>query len=81
MTAIDLAQARMREMREQGIQPERLNPIERAARNPNSLRLAVTAKCYECLGGDDTPNVRREIRDCTSRKCPLYPVRPYQGRA
>jgi len=81
MTPIELAQQRMREMREQGITPERLDPIERAKRNPTSLRLAITAKCWECLGGDDTPNIRREIRECTSRKCPLYPVRPYQEAA
>lgn len=79
-TPIERAQARMRELREQGVQPERLNPIERAARNPSSLRLAVTAKCWECLGGEDTPNIRREIRDCTSTRCPLYPVRPYQSK-
>ena len=78
--AIERAQARMREMREAGIVPVRLNPIERAAQNPSSLRLAITAKCCECLGGEDARNIRREIRECTSRKCPLYPVRPYQGR-
>lgn len=78
MTPIERAQAKAREMREQGIVPERLNPIERAAKNPNSLRLAITAKCYECLGGADAKSIRREIRECTSPKCPLYPVRPYQ---
>ena len=80
MSAIELAQARMREMREQGIAIERLDPIERAQRNPNSLRLAITAKCYECLGGQDAKNIRKEIRECTSHKCPLYPVRPYQSK-
>jgi hypothetical protein len=78
MTPLERAQARMREMREQGIVPERLNPVERAQRNPNSLRLAITAKCFECLGGQDAKNIRSEIRECTSDKCPLYPVRPYQ---
>jgi hypothetical protein len=64
MTPLERAQARMREMREQG--------------NPNSLRLAITAKCFECLGGQDAKNIRQEIRECTSTTCPLYPVRPYQ---
>lgn len=77
-TPLERAQARMREMREAGIVPERLNPAERAKRNPNSLRLAVTAKCYECLGGQDAQNIRREIRECTAQNCPLYAVRPYQ---
>ena len=79
MTPLQRAQARMRELREQGYTPERLTPIERARKNPTSLRLAVTAKCYECLGGEDAKNIRREIRECTATKCPLYPVRPYQS--
>lgn len=78
-SAIERAQQRMREMRDLGIVPERLNPLERARRNPASLRLAITAKCYECLGGEDAKNIRREIRECTSTRCPLYPVRPYQS--
>ena len=78
MTPLEKAHARMRELREAGVVPERLNPIERARRSPTSLRLAVTAKCFECLGGDDAKNIRREIRECTAIRCPLYPVRPYQ---
>lgn len=78
MTPLERAQQRRQELRAAGIVPERLNPIERARRNPKSLRLAITAKCYECLGGDDAKNIRREIRECTSPKCPLYPLRPYQ---
>ena len=31
-------------------EPERLDPIERARRNPTSLRLAITAKCWDCSG-------------------------------
>lgn len=54
------------------------NPIERAAERPESLRRAVTAKCYECVGMGGDANFRKSIRMCTSYTCPLYAVRPYQ---
>jgi hypothetical protein len=56
------------------------NPIERAAEQPESLRRAITAKCYECVGMDGDKNYRESIRTCTSKKCPLFPVRPYQKK-
>ena len=58
--------------------PARKNPIERAKENPESLRKAITAKCYECVGMEGDPGFRETIRTCTGYKCPLYPVRPYQ---
>lgn len=58
--------------------PARKNPIERLADSPDSLRRAITAKCYECVGMDGDPGFRDTIRTCTSPKCPLYNVRPYQ---
>lgn len=57
------------------------NPIERAKENPESLRMAITAKCYECVGMDGDPNFRETIRTCTGYSCPLYPVRPYSKKA
>lgn len=58
---------------------ERRDPIERAERNPRSLRLAITAKCWSCVCGDADPNPRGRIRDCAcSKTCPLWPHRPYQ---
>lgn len=56
-------------------------PIEAAQDNPKSLRKAITAKCYECMGGGQERGWKQLIRDCTSPKCPLWPVRPYQGVA
>lgn len=56
----------------------RHNPIERAKRNPRSLRLAVNAKCYDCQGRDADPGVKRRIGRCEISNCSLYPVRPYQ---
>lgn len=56
----------------------RLDPIERARRNPTSLRAAITGKCWECQGGDADPHPRQRIRDCEIHSCPLHPVRPYR---
>lgn len=76
--AISAALARQRAMREAGIEIERLDPIEKARRHPHSLRLAITAKCVECMGGVTEPNFRAHIRECSSSRCSLYPIRPYQ---
>lgn len=53
----------------------RLNPVEKARQNPKSKSLAIRAMCYSCVGGE---HAVQTIRHCTSRDCPLYPVRPYQ---
>ena len=58
--------------------PARKNPIERALDKPESLRRAITAKCYDCVGMDGDPGYRESIRTCTSPKCPLFSQRPYQ---
>ena len=79
-TPLERAQDRRREMREQGITVERLNPIERLAKNPTSLRLAINAKCFDCEGGDADPNVQKRIGTCGIVMCPLHAVRPYQRR-
>ena len=43
-----------------------------------SLRAAINDKCRECIhdpiGGFG--NWREQVTACTSRACPLYPVRP-----
>lgn len=43
-----------------------------------SLRAAINAKCKECIydpmGGGG--NWRQQVEACTSRSCPLFPVRP-----
>ena len=58
------------------IEVVRLNPIERSNANPTSLRLAINAMCFECLGNGSA----QEIRDCTAKDCPLYKVRPYKTK-
>ena len=78
-TALELAREKVREMAEAGIAIERLDPIEKARRNPKSLRLAITAKCWDCVGAGEDPKPRQAIQDCPCGKhCPLWPVRPYQ---
>ena len=58
MTPLEKARERRLELRAAGITPERLNTTERARRNPNSLRLAVTAKW--ALDRDETPGRQAE---------------------
>jgi hypothetical protein len=53
-------------------------PIQKARANPNSLRKAITAFCFECVGGDGEPGARNHVRDCTAKGCPLFRVRPWQ---
>jgi hypothetical protein len=74
-----IANERMQERISLGL-PARKDPIERSKEKPDSLRLAITAKCYECVGMDGDPNYRETIRTCTSKSCPLLPVRPYQKK-
>lgn len=78
--ALEAAHLKLAEMKEAGIKPVLLNPIEKARRNPQSLRLAVNGKCYDCVGAGHDPNPRGAIRDCAISDCTLWPVRPYQRR-
>jgi len=77
--ALELARKRVQEMAEEGIAVERIDPIEKARKNPKSLRLAITAKCWDCVGAGSDPNPRRAIKYCPcGEKCPLWHCRPYQ---
>lgn len=77
MSALERAREKQAQLRAIGVS-ERLDPIERARRNPRRLRAAVTAKCWECCGGGQDPGTRRAIAECTVRSCPLHAHRPYQ---
>jgi hypothetical protein len=72
-TGLEKAQRIMKERRDAGEVIEKLNPVEKAKKNPKSLRMAINAKCWEC-----SCEQRLEITNCTCVSCPLYPVRPYQ---
>lgn len=54
-----------------------LNPLQKAEQNPTSLRFAVNAMCYQCMGAVGNES-KQDIRNCTSTKCPLHKLRPYQ---
>jgi hypothetical protein len=54
------------------------DPLKAAEANPGSLRKAVNAKCWDCVGAGQDPNPRGAIRDCGVTACPLFAVRPYQ---
>jgi hypothetical protein len=42
-----------------------------------TLKGAIYAHCYECLGYQDNPG---EDRDCENPVCPLYPFAPYSKK-
>lgn len=52
------------------------SPVEKLSENPKSLRLAVNAACFQCMGCSSTSAA--DIRGCTSPSCALFEVRPYQ---
>lgn len=56
------------------------NPILKFDARPTRGN-AIKAKCAECMGCSRDaiePGFRSQIRDCTSRRCPLWAFRPYQ---
>ena len=57
-----------------GIKP--LNLTEKAKQNPQSMRLAINAFCYECMGF--AKSWRNDVKKCPSEKCPLFGFRPYK---
>ena len=81
LTPLQKAHAALAARRAAGDIAPRLDPIAKARANPKSLRLAITAKCFECMGGGEDSGTRKLIRGCTSHAtCPLHPVRPYQAK-
>jgi hypothetical protein len=57
-----------------GIKP--LNPIEKAKQNPKSRVLAIAAQCFDCMGQES--GWRNEVKNCPSKNCPLFGLRPYK---
>lgn len=78
LTPLEKAHEAMRARRAAGETIVRLDPMEKARKKPKSLRLAITAKCADCVGWHGDPGARGRIRDCNVTKCPLHNVRPYQ---
>jgi hypothetical protein len=54
-----------------------ITPIQRSRLQPNSLRLAINAQCYECIyDKSDVGTWRQQVAACPSANCPLYCQRP-----
>lgn len=81
--AAALAAARLASQtaRANGIPVERLTPTEKHVAEPRSLRKAVTAKCWDCVGAGQDPNPREQIRECPMTRCALHSVRPFQRKS
>ena len=60
--------------------PVRLDPLQKALANPGSLKLAIRAACWDCVGGDATPNWQDEVKHCPVLKCGLHHVRAYKQK-
>jgi hypothetical protein len=60
---------------------QRMSPLERAQANPQSIKLAVAAYCYNCQDlGTNTPHVTKAcVRDCPAKDCALWPHRGWQA--
>lgn len=77
---LETAQAKLKEMRDAGWTPIHLNPVQQANASPNSLKKAIKAYCWVCVGADADPGAKQRVRDCSvGPKCPLFPHRPWQN--
>ncbi len=52
-----------------------LNPIDKARQNPNSLRLAINAYCFDCCCYQ-----KSEVKHCTAANCSFHHLRPWQSK-
>lgn len=53
-------------------------PLQKWEEDKTSLRKSCNAMCYACMGGDMGDNVKKEIKECSSKDCALWLVRPYK---
>lgn len=79
-TPLENAQVKLKEMRDAGWSPIHLDPVQQANASPNSLKKAIKAYCWVCVGADADPGAKQRVRDCSvGPKCPLFPHRPWQN--
>jgi hypothetical protein len=69
-----------REKRRLGLVPSPTDYAAQAKADPQNLRKAVKAKCWECCGGGQDPDTRATVRECQVVRCPLWAVRPFQDK-
>lgn len=81
LNPLQKARQKQQAMRDAGIAVVVLTPLEKHFRAPTSLRLAINAKCYDCVGQDGDANWRRQVGTCVVVKCPLHSLRPFQPKA
>lgn len=72
-------QQRMAELRATGWKPTHRTPVEAAQAKPTSLKLAIKAFCWQCVGSGGDPGAKFRVRDCTAPSCSLFPHRPWQA--
>lgn len=80
LDALEKARAAARAKREAGEETilPRLTPIEASQADPTSRAKAIKAKCYECMGGEESDNWKKDVKHCSSYGCPLRGLRPFQ---
>lgn len=54
------------------------NLQEKWEEDKTSLRKSCNAQCFACLGGLGAGNIVKDIRECSSKDCSLWHVRPYK---
>lgn len=74
------AREAQKERKRLGIKLISKNPVEKSLEDPKSLRKAITAMCFDCVGAGHDPDFRGSIRECGCADCPLHAVRPYQKK-
>jgi len=55
-------------------------PGEILAEKPHSMRAAINAKCWDCVGGGEDAGWQWSIGNCTDTECGLLNFRPYQHK-
>jgi hypothetical protein len=60
-----------------GVYVKRKSLIEKWEERPTRTT-AIHAFCYQCMGGDEEFNPRKEIKECRAIECPLHTWRPYK---
>ena len=81
ITPLELARKKRQELKEQGLlqNTTRRGPLEWKILAPFNRKRLITAHCFECVGGDLSPNWREEVKHCVLiDKCALWNVRPYR---
>jgi hypothetical protein len=78
-TALARANAAIAAKRAAGESIKHLRPDERAQLHPESRAHAISAKCYDCVGGLNADGgYRAAIRECPASRCALHRWRPYR---